>query len=364
VWHSAEDLHDLGEQVIKAAVHAIASHMNDQLDAIGEVKDSQEPTPDTTARGAGDKMPSVAEITAWANTEFGDIPRLLGAFGNGGPELSEPSRNAMWSVVGVLDPTFKAQIHDQDGHLSSVMPAGAKRWRPDTGGDPNITIADREGAMIRRLNYWRGIAADNFNDNFVTKIPSKAEMQKSVAVALAVGVEAEQRIRQNANNDVWNIGQATIKFLDAMAGNCPASAQPVVGGLTIFGAVASVFAATGGMGAVLAGLGLASTVGSAITSDAPHRRSVSIHGEAAHATISGGSALSAISSMRGAIHRVVSQIPEQEQDLARVLNDISLNVRDDEMTVPAPTDVTGPASHTVHALSREGADNNLQFSPS
>lgn len=362
-WHSAESLHHLGEQIIQAVIDTVSSDMQGQMDAIGDVKVAEESPPKTTARGAGGNWPTEAEIKEWAHTEFGYIPRLLGGFGNGGPELSAPARDAMWSIVGALDPSFKAQIHDQSGHLSSVMPTGSSRWRPNTGGDPNITVADRSGAITRRLEYWRGTAADSFNSNFVLKIPSKAEVQKSVAATLATCIEAEQRIRQTANDDVWRIGQATLKLIDAMGSPCQPSAQDVIGGLTIFGALVGVFTATGPLGMALAGVGLASSTQGVVTSNAPGKKTVNINGDSQPATISGGDVMEAISSMRNAIQRVMREIPGQEQDLRRVIQDVSLNVSDEEMTVPAPAGVTGVASHNVATISREGADNALQFSP-
>lgn len=363
-WHSAESLHQLGEQVIKAVVDAIASDMNQQLDAIGEVKRAEEPTPATTARGAGGDMPSVAEIKDWAGTEFGDLPRLFGGFGNGDPQGSEPARDAMWSIVGALDPTFKAKIKDQGGHLARVMPTGSKRWRPDMAGDPNITIADREGAIIRRLGYWRGTAADSFHDNFVVMIPGKAEMQRAVAASLAACIESEQRIRASANDDVWRIGEATIKLLDSMSHPCQGSAQDVAGGLTIFAALVSVLAVEGPVGAALAVVGVASTSANAVSSAAPGKKTIKITGKPKPATITGGSVLSVISSMRHTVQLVIGEISAQEQELRRVINDVSLNVGDDEMTIPEPSDASGPASHNVGTISREDATNDLQFSPS
>ena len=364
-WHSVDELHGLAEQVIKAAVDAVCEDMNHQMDAISKVQQSDaHHQAQYSGYGSGGEMPSVAEVTNWANTEFGYIKPLFGGFGNGGPELSEPARNDMWSIVGALDPTFKAKINDQGGDVTSVMPTGSQRWRPDTGGDPNITVADRAGAMSRRLEYWRGTASDNFNSNFVVKVPSKAEMQKSVAATLATCIEAEQRIRLNANNDAWRTGQATIKLLESMSHPCQGSTRAVAGGLTVFSALASVLAATGGVGLALAGLGLASTAANSISSSAPHRQTVHMHGENARATISGGSVVSVMSSMGQVLQRVINGVSQQERDLSRVINDISLNVRDDEMTIPAPNDVTGSASHSVATLEKEDPGNRYQFSPS
>jgi hypothetical protein len=213
---------------------------------------------------------------------------------------------------------------------------------------PDVTITDCTTNITTYLAHWEGRASNRFHMKFLDNVATAAPRYSMVAAVLAMTLQAHQQIRTNANADVWDIGQKTLKAIDGLYGWSNVSDTTVA--LSVFVASASVMSAiaTGGVGAALAVGAFASSM-------------ISTYKQTAK--IGGGSISSVIGDMRDAISRVVSGITDQEHGLAAVLDQISDNLAKLGQTseIPAPTSVPGLLGGDRKA--REDPDSPFGFAP-
>jgi hypothetical protein len=110
------------------------------------------------------------------------------------------------------------------------------------------------GTMIANISShvsgWRGQAATAFGDYF-SAFGTTVEMQHGLTLSLALLLAAEVRLRQAMLTDVWEVGQQTIKAIDAIDTHCHPTANNVGCVLTVVGVIADVGLAVATEGASL-----------------------------------------------------------------------------------------------------------------
>ena len=251
-YHSGDELFALGvrvrEKAIKVTMEQEASYAQAQQRANNDA-----------SRVASDQPPSVqgyvppshgrpddhGNLEDYVSGAYADIPRLFSQFAVPDPASAQPMLDALYRAAVTVEPSL--QIKSDNGRLTVPLQIG------DTPG--TVPVKETVNIITTHLKQWEGDAADAF-EIYIKNLEISAAYQREVALSLAAGLEASLSIRRALLTDIWEIGNKTLKALDAIEGWCPGQrAAKVQALLTIGGAIAAVVfvgIATGGTGAAIA----------------------------------------------------------------------------------------------------------------
>jgi hypothetical protein len=318
VYHSHADLEALGQRVVEKAAEVTLwqdeSYSQAQQDSINDYYKARTPAtptrnPHYAPPASGD--PDDAEnVKAYVRADLADLPRYFTAFAVPDPDsVNETVTSPFYRTAGLLLPGLLLTRGNGE-RLSAEAFAGAFPGAESVGQ----TIDHITGIHMK---HWEGEAAKKFH-GYCGAHQEAAQFQALLALRLAEVMDAHLELRRRQLTDIWNIGENTIKTLDALDTWCHGK-KTTQNVLTVVGAIAAVIvvASTEGVAAPLAAesvQSLAAILGT--VPDTPER-----------ADISGATVQAVIQSMFGRIQQLHQRVDEQEELLRRALATLQSIVR-------------------------------------
>jgi hypothetical protein len=251
-YHSWNELQSLGETI---AQHVIAKLQQEKAtDQAGDrMLDDYELQLGTPGPSIIDDPPAgwddYSKATLPSDTDFeyamtSGLPKLFTSFSIPDPASGLAAIQTLYTVAMTLIPDLQVTIEGGTPSYPTYNAAPSGLTPPET--------------MIANINShvsgWRGEAATAFTDYF-NAFGTSVEKQHGLTLSLAVLLAAEVRLRQAMLTDVWEVGQQTLKAIDAISSaTCHPTANNVGCVLTVVGIVADV-----GLVAVTEGVSLAVT---------------------------------------------------------------------------------------------------------
>lgn len=320
-YHTYEELQALGEQIRAKAVQVSVEQESAQVVQQIHADHANDPLLDQTGHVADNPPITQDTIRAHAQTAYAQIPQFFTAFATPDPAKAQPMIDSLWGVAYALEPKI----------LTSVMHTPLDNPIPSNAWHPYTSIGSRvQDIKDPRMKYWGGPAADSFETNYLEPLSAAVTPQSEMAAALALSLTAQKQLREAAHNNIWRIGQETLKVLDTLHHTSPHDGQVV---FTVFTAAISVLLAVPTDGWSFAGaFGL--------------MMSVKGLGDAAAdltKTIGGKTVYAVISSMADAITTLTNGTDQQEQVIATFLGKVGSQITTADMTPPRPTSVSGLA---------------------
>lgn len=325
-YHSFDDLHGLGERVRAKAIEVTMSNDNDYGDAQQRANNygpqvgsgARQPMPGYEQPTSG-SPDSDANLRRFVTAEYADIPDWFTAFSVPDPNAAQPTVDALYQSVATLMPSLEVQL--RDGHLYYPLVSG-------TG--PAVPVANTINTMNSHLQHWDGTAAKQVK-YYLDKFDTAAGLQCQLATSLAVTLQAQLEIRSRMLANVWDIGNKSLKALDALDGWCPSKAE-LITEITVFGAIAAVIDA---FPESLALVGEASLDGAAILALLPGQQQEK-------PTIGGPTVPAVLSSVQRALNLVAGQVDSAQQELVDCLKKLEVALSQDMKIIqPDPPDISG-----------------------
>jgi hypothetical protein len=282
VHYSFADLSGLGKRVQDAAVNSVQRHW---MQGFGAGVPAIVPT-NVPLNSHNTSVPP-PDLT-YARNMLSMVPELYSSFAG-------PSPDSCGAVIGQVNAVRQAVGDNIPTQDPDQAPAGS--WRPSP------TIAPTLNRVYNQATGWEGGGAQAFGDYIDNLRGSNCiiDHQSNVGTVLTVGLRAHQDILTRAYQDIWSIGEETIKVLDAGGtGGCTGPSGNIV--LQIVSGIAWVAGAAATDGAALALTALAAAAGSTGGFLPPEK----------HTTIHGTTMLSVISTMSDAIGTLLTWIGNQQ----------------------------------------------------
>ncbi len=318
-YHSGEDLQSLGEMIRDQAADLSVNewmgddfgdaqqrliNQNTQLGAAGSIPYGQEPTTD--------------DVRRFIVAENADVPGLFAAFGVPDPVAIQPNVDALNQAAA----TLRADL------TVTATGDGTKVTAPPNANPLGLTPVGETMTLVdHRLVAWEGQAAEAFK-LYVAKFPTASEYQRQVVLSLALTLQAQMEIRKRMITDIWNIGQDTIKAMQAAAATCH-SAKSVSLELTVASAFAGIALAitASGDAVIVAGLSSAAAILGKVAQPAEQ------------VTIGGRTVQLVLTSMRAAITTLHRTVTGQQDQLVRAVQSVQSDLTKlrPSVDLPAPT---------------------------
>ena len=146
---------------------------------------------------------SLQNVTPLSNVPYESYPDLYASYSTPDPADMQSSLNALGNISFILDQQFPFGSPGSDGtpvpQVDSKSLSGLKT--PDwIFNDLNANLTD-----------WHGTARDAFQTAVLNGLMDKVGNQKGVARLLAATLASEMNLRNKLNQNVWDVGQATLK---------------------------------------------------------------------------------------------------------------------------------------------------------
>jgi hypothetical protein len=290
--HSYQDLFSLGQQVVEAAVNAAQTYRVTGFD------DGVPTLPQHVHSVRGD-LPAPLDLDA-LRASLSGVPDEFASFA--GPDPGDCDQ-----VIGQINAIRQALGDGLSKEIQDLPPAGS--WKPGPAITPTLN------ALHSQASGWKGSAAQQF-DTYIDNLRERdciVDHQTGASTILAVGLAAHQKILTWAYQDIWQIGQQTINVLDAGGTGGKGPVGDIM--LQMFGLIAWVAAAaaTEGVAAAAAWTTVAATL-DALSGFVPTGSSYE------HTQIHGTTLSDVMSSMYGAIEKLLGQIGKQQALVTKLLS--------------------------------------------
>jgi hypothetical protein len=320
VYRSYADLEALGKRVVEKAAEITMwqdeSYSQAQQDSINDYSKAQAPATPTknthySAPTSGDPS-DPQNVKAYVRSALADVPQYFTAFSVPDPDtINEAITSPFYRTAGTLVPNLQLTRKNGGEQLTTETLAGS---------DSKTASVNELVDFITTIHmkHWTGDAANKFTGYCLT-LKKAAQLQHQFAVSLAEVMDAHLEIRRRQLTDVWNIGEKTIKTLDALDSWC-SRRKTTQNVLTVVGAIAAVVVvvSTDGAAAPVAAEGVQSLA--AILGTLPDSKEEP-------ADISGATVQAVIQSMFDKIQQLHQRIDEQEERLRQALTSLQGAVR-------------------------------------
>ncbi|HEY4024500.1 MAG TPA: hypothetical protein VGM75_37835 [Pseudonocardiaceae bacterium] len=282
-FHTADQLHGLGQQVADAAASAVARE-----NPVGLAKGGYSDT-------AG---------------FYANYPQLYASFATPDPAGMQEALNALQRAWFVLDGKYPTV--DPKGTTVPVPAAGnvdvlmqAKLKTPDT------IVKDLTGD----IGSWKGAAKNAFLDNVLNTLGQQTGNQVAALRILAESLSVAMNLRSTLNQGVWDIGQQTVGLFRKAEnpGGLLSSVQVTLDCISAVSACATVWGAVVEATEVTASEA-AAAIGALITTSKDATTAV---------TISGSSPEDVDKSMMNALSKAANAYTSQVAQVMTSLNDLS-----------------------------------------
>jgi hypothetical protein len=336
-YHSFDDLRALGERIRAKAIHVTMTNDTDYGDAQQRANNygpqvgsgARQPMPGYQQPSSG-RPDDDGNLRRFVTAEYAEIPDRFTAFSVPDPNGGQATVDALYQSVATLAPSLEVQL--RNGQLYYPVPAG---------GAPATPVANTVNHMKDHLAHWDGDAAQEVK-NYLATFDVAAGLQCQLATSLAVTLQAQLEIRSRMLANIWDIGNKTLKALEALDGWCPSKAQ-LMTEITVFGAIAAVIDAipTGGLALV----GETALDGAAILALLP--------GQPQEKPSIGGPTVPAVlSSMQAAMALVAGQVDTAQQEVVSCLKKLegALTQNMTNIQPDPPRDVPGLMTAGVDVL--------------
>jgi hypothetical protein len=173
-FYSEDQLRKLGKEISDAAENFIADQNNMQ------------------------------NVTPLTDVAYESYPDLYASFATPDPAAMQPALNALGNMSYILDQRYAFPDAKADG---TPVPQVDKDGLAGTK-TPEWILNDLN------LGDWHGSAKDAFQSTVLNGLMENVRNQKGTIRFLVATLSAEMNMRNTLNQDVWNIGQATLKTLN------------------------------------------------------------------------------------------------------------------------------------------------------
>ena len=165
-------------------------------------------------------------IRRYAEQMYADVPALFTAFSVPDPDLANGMVETLYRAAVTMQPSLA--VAQQGGKLANPLLTSALSG--------TVPVKQMTAFIGVHMKNWDGPAAEAFS-SYVNGFETSVQLQRELAIALAITLEMHLEVRRRMLTDVWEIGQQALKVLEVLDAAKFPSRTTLQVALTVAGAI-------------------------------------------------------------------------------------------------------------------------------